>query len=262
MAYSNQFANQYFYSVDWASPKKEDKELSAKEHLQRVEEYIAKFNVEHDDDAVYLYKAVNLDGTNKYQSDNKITYELGKVYTEKCDRDINNSCSKGLHAATYDKAIEFGKDRVLTITSNANTYDSTIMLSPGGLTWTANSSIINPSIIYKKPNFRLFKVKIFKKYIVVPENTDGKIRCSQMEILEEVKLTAKIKYKIQDIKEVENGYEFTFNVYNEFNNNNINIKFIYTRVELTEDEIKERINSRIVIMQKMYDQFQKSNGEL
>lgn len=274
MAHSDNFINQYFwgkaptsYYLGYDEAKKQP-ELTKEEKLKRVEDYIEKYNVEHDDKYIYLYKAVNLDGTNIHQSDNKIIFEVGKVYTEKCDQDVTRECSNGLHAGTYNVALDFGKgsfnsfvNQLLYNSSSIYAKAPTFTLDYSNVNKSSKNTPVNPAEILKQPNFKLFKVKIYKEHVVVPNSTKGKVRCNQMEIMEEIKLENVLKYTLINIENEMSvseyiDYTLTFDVVNDLNNKSLKVEIVTDTLNLTQDEINNKINARINQMQNIYDKYQ------
>ena len=244
-----------------------DKRLTKEEKLQRAEDFIKTNNIEVDTTGIfaYFYKAVNLDYTNMYSSDNKITYEIGKIFTEKCDENIRNSCSFGLHATSYKEAIAFGKNsipqNIASIIGNASNHFPMSSVPQWSFMTNNNNSIINPSILTEESKFRLLKVKIAKDRIIVPTGAE-KIRTNQMEIIEEIELKVTFKYSINSITESDKGYTFDINVKNELTGRSLDVKFIADNIDITQDEIKTKIKERINILQKIYDKKQETNGEI
>lgn len=244
--------------------KEENKEnMSDQELLKRVDDFIEKYNVETEGDYVYLFKAVNLDGTNMYSTENKIIYEVGKVYTEKADKNINKDCSFGLHASTLEFAIYFAKNQknniFFTLSSNSNYF--TIPSISFNIIDKIKNNLPNPKSLYEK-DYKIFKVKIHKNHIIVPLNTNGKIRCSQMEIVEELNIENKLSYKIINLQFIDDKYKFTFKVYNKLNDKSIDVSFESSKLNINNNEIKENINKQLEIMQEMYDNYEKFYGEL
>ena len=111
-------------------------------------EFARRYPVEVKGKKAILYKAVHKIG-NKYFSDyNKsFEYQVGKTYTEVNDPKSAGSCAQGLHIATKDWAIAFGKS------------------------WN---------------DFALLKCEMLIKDIVVCADCDGKVRTGKLKILEEV----------------------------------------------------------------------------
>ena len=237
-----------------------DKRPTKEEQLQRAEDFIKTNNIEVDTTGLfaYFYKAVNLDYTNMYSAENKITYEVEKVFTEKCDENIKNSCSFGLHATTRKEAIKFGKGNGFGIPQ----YSVISQLSPiPQWSYAINNNITNPSVLTEEPKFRLLKVKIAKDRIIVPIGAE-KIRTNQMEIVEEIELKATFKYSVNSIVESDKGYVFDINVQNELTGRSLDVKFISDSINITQSEIKTKIKERISILQKIYDKNQETKGEI
>jgi len=79
--------------------------------------------------------------------DQSFTYEVGKSYTANCDPNRDVQCSHGLHVSHMAWAIVFGRQ-------------------------------------YR--DFRIIECAVPLSKIVVPKNTDGKVRTSELTVLREV----------------------------------------------------------------------------
>ena len=117
---------------------------------QTVLEYLDFYDISQTEDKAILYKAVRkVDGN--YVSDYKdsFMYEVGKTYEEDCDKNTKRECSYGLHVSHLDWALRFG------------------------------ASLDNLAIL---------EVEVPIDTIVLPDNSDGKVRTSCLKVLREVPL--------------------------------------------------------------------------
>ena len=115
-----------------------------------IQEYIDFYDIKHTKTKATFYKAVQkING--KYVScwDNAFEYEIGKFKSQECDEDVNNECSYGIHIAHLDWVLDFGKN-----------FD----------------------------NLAILEVESQLKNIVVPKDSDGKIRTSKVKVIREVPL--------------------------------------------------------------------------
>ncbi len=98
-----------------------------------------------------FYKAVHKNSNGVYYSDynSNYHYEISKIYKEECDSDTDKDWAKGLHIAHLDWALRFGSD------------------------WS---------------NLSVLEVETKIDDIVMPKNTDGKVRTSKLKVLKEVPL--------------------------------------------------------------------------
>lgn len=108
------------------------------------------YNIKHAKTRATFYKAVRK-RNGKYISDYKedFEYEIGKMKSETCDTDVNESCSNGIHISNLNWALRFGA------------------------TWD---------------DLAIIEVETKIKDIVVPLNTDGKVRTSEVKVIREVPL--------------------------------------------------------------------------
>ena len=118
---------------------------------KNINEFMNFYGIKHTKTKAIFYKAVRKD-CEKYYSDydSSFTYEIGKIKKEQCDSDITDNCSYGIHIAHLNYALDFGKD------------------------WY---------------NLAILEVETKIKDIVVPENTNGKVRTSKIKVLREVPLS-------------------------------------------------------------------------
>lgn len=109
------------------------------------------YGIKHTKTKAIFYKAVRKDKDDIYRSDwkNDFIYEVGKFKEEKCDSDIKTGCSFGINISHLNWALNFGKD------------------------WS---------------NLAILEVETKISDIVMPINTDGKVRTSKVKVLREVPL--------------------------------------------------------------------------
>jgi hypothetical protein len=115
-----------------------------------VHEFLDYYGIKHTKTTATLYKAVRKVDA-KYVSDHSSSFEyvIGETKTEECCQNTTVECSYGIHISHLDWALNYGRD------------------------WT-NIAIIECS------------VKISD--IVVPINSDGKVRASKVKVVREVPL--------------------------------------------------------------------------
>jgi len=75
-----------------------------------VENFVKFYSVRTDGEKSIWYKAVHKTGS-AYTSDydRSFIYKVGKVYEEEADEDVETDCGFGLHIATMQWAIDYGK---------------------------------------------------------------------------------------------------------------------------------------------------------
>ena len=115
-----------------------------------INEFMEFYDIKHTKTKAIFYKAVRkIDG--KYCADynNKFIYEIGKEKIEECDKNIRNDCGSGIHISHLDWALDFGK-----------LFD----------------------------NLAILEVETKIEDIILPENSDGKVRTSRVRVLREVPL--------------------------------------------------------------------------
>ena len=117
---------------------------------QTVLEYLDFYDISQTEGKAILYKAVRK-VDDKYVSDYKdsFTYEAGKTYEEDCDKNTKRECSYGLHVSHLNWALRFGAS------------------------WD---------------NLAILEVEVPIDTIVLPDNSDGKVRTSCLKVLREVPL--------------------------------------------------------------------------
>ena len=98
-----------------------------------------------------FYKAVRKSGNIYYSNYNKnFTYEIGKKKTEMCDQNILEECSYGIHISYLDWALRYGLN-----------FD----------------------------NLAILEIETEIDKIVLPKNSNGKVRTSEIKVLREVPLS-------------------------------------------------------------------------
>jgi len=112
---------------------------------QTVQEYCDFYGITVKDGAAILYKGVRPDMVSFY--DNSFKYSIGATATNKCDWDVNDQCSYGLHVSHLHWALNFMRD---------------------------------------KREFAILECAVPLNKIVIPTNTDGKVRTSELTVLREV----------------------------------------------------------------------------
>ena len=116
-----------------------------------INEFMDFYGIKHDKKKAVFYKAVRkIDGVLVSDRDNDFVYPIGeKVKEPNCDLDVNESCGEGIHISHLAWALDYGKD------------------------W-GNLAIIE------------LEVKIDN--IVMPINTNGKVRTPEAVVLRELPL--------------------------------------------------------------------------
>ena len=118
---------------------------------KNIEDFMNFYGIKHTKTKAVFYKAVRKIG-DKYFSDRDRGFEyiIGENKTEKCDTDINYDCSYGIHISHLYWALDFGK------------------------AWD---------------NLAILEVETAIKDIVLPKNSDGKVRTSKVKVLRELPLS-------------------------------------------------------------------------
>lgn len=118
---------------------------------QNINEYLDYYGIKHTKNMVTLYKAVRKTDDGKYVSNHNATFEyvIGKYKTEKCDTDITQACSCGIHIAPLDWVLRYGEE------------------------WD---------------DLAILEVETNIDDIILPENTNGKVRTSKVKVIREVPL--------------------------------------------------------------------------
>jgi len=114
-----------------------------------VQEYCDFYGITIKNDQTRLYKAVKSDYSAFHDSNFK--YKIGETFTSDCNDSREKQCSFGLHVSHIDWALNFGR---------SNNIDS----------------------------FKILECAVPIDKIIVPKNSDGKIRTSELTVLREVPL--------------------------------------------------------------------------
>ena len=115
-----------------------------------INEFMEFYDIKHTKTKAIFYKAVRkIDGKYCADHNNNFIYEIGKEKTEEVDKNIRNDCGKGIHISHLDWALDFGKF-----------FD----------------------------NLAIIEVETKIEDIILPENSDGKVRTSKVKVLREVPL--------------------------------------------------------------------------
>ena len=115
-------------------------------------EFMDFYGIKHDKTKAIFYKAVrkNKNGELYADYDNNFKYVVGQYKSEpNINKDISNDCGAGIHISTLNWVLNFGSD------------------------WN---------------NLAVIKVETKIKDIVLPQNTDVKVRTSGVKVLEEIPL--------------------------------------------------------------------------
>lgn len=140
---------------------------------KNIEEFMDSYDIKHNNTTATFYKAVHKQD-DEYVSnyDTNFKYEIGKLITEpNCSTDIYDKCGSGIHISHLKWALDFGR------------------------TWK---------------NLAILELEVEIKDIVMPINSDGKVRTSKAKVIREVPLLecgvyGKVLAKKR--KEVENNEE-------------------------------------------------------
>ena len=117
---------------------------------KNIMQFMDFYDIKHTKTKAIFYKAVHKDA-DIYRSDNNynFTYEIGKIVENECDKDETRECSYGLHIAHLNWTLNFGNS------------------------WK---------------DLAILEVETKISDIVVPKNTDGKVRTSKLKVIREVPL--------------------------------------------------------------------------
>ena len=115
-----------------------------------IAEFMSFYGIKHDKNKAVFFKAVHR-FEEGYVSDYDQTfkYQIGEIIHENCDPDIGEDCSYGIHIAHLTWCLDFGRD------------------------WS---------------NLAIIAVETDISKIVLPINTNGKVRTSEIKVLHEVPL--------------------------------------------------------------------------
>ena len=119
---------------------------------KNIFEFMDWYGIKHTKTKAIFYKAVHKGPEEGYyisNYDEDFIYEVGKFATNKCDPDTSESCGYGLHISHLNWALNFGSD------------------------WD---------------NLAILEVETKIDDIVLPEETDGKVRTSKLKVIREVPL--------------------------------------------------------------------------
>ena len=117
-----------------------------------IGEFMDFYGIKHNKMTAIFYKAVHKQG-DEYVSDydTNFKYEIGKLITEsKCSVDTTDACGEGIHISHLDWALNFG-----------NSWE----------------------------NLAILELEVEIKDIVMPINSDGKVRTSKAKVIREVPLS-------------------------------------------------------------------------
>ncbi len=118
---------------------------------KNINDFMDFYNIQHTKTTAIFYKAVRKDKDGIYRADrdSSFIYEVGKYKTEECDSNTEKDCSYGIHISTLNWALNYG-DR-----------------------WN---------------NLAILELKTKISDIVLPKDSDGKVRTSKVKVLGEVPL--------------------------------------------------------------------------
>ena len=131
-------------------------------------EFMDFYGIEHNKTTAKFFKAVHKKNDTEFYSDydKSFMYVVGESYKEQCDADINKNCGVGLHIAHLNWALNYGA---------------------------------------RWDNLAIIEVETKIDNIVLPKDTDGKVRTKQLKVLREVPLSdcgiyGKILSKCKEMK--------------------------------------------------------------
>ena len=118
---------------------------------KNIFEFMAFYDIKHTKTKATFYKAVNKysDGTYHSNYDREFTYEIGEYATENCNSDIKEDCGQGLHISHLNWALGYGSE------------------------WN---------------DLAILEVETKIEDIVLPVNSNGKVRTSKLKVIREVPL--------------------------------------------------------------------------
>jgi len=137
---------------------------------KRLEKFINFYNIEDMGEKIVLYKAVNSHFRSKY--DNKFQYTVGEYASEKIDPNPKIACSNGIHAGTLEYAMDFANSEKYLL---KNTFSINGIKNYSDILFEKNEKLIE-----KLNGDIILKLIVEKKDILVPINSDGKVRCSKV----------------------------------------------------------------------------------
>jgi hypothetical protein len=75
-----------------------------------IHEFLDFYNIKHNKKTAKFYKAVHkLENIYFSNYDNNFVYKIGKIVKEECDLNVEEDCSKGIHVATLNWALDHGE---------------------------------------------------------------------------------------------------------------------------------------------------------
>ena len=118
---------------------------------KNIHEFMDFYGIKHTKTKATFYKAVRKQEDGRLISDysSNFEYEIGKIKTEVCDTDTACECGRGIHISHLDWALHFGSS------------------------WH---------------NLAIIECEVKIDDIVMPTNTDGKVRTSKIKVVREVPL--------------------------------------------------------------------------
>ena len=116
-----------------------------------IHEFMDFYGLKHTKKKAIFYKAVRkIDGVYRSDYNPSFFYEIGENVKERCDKGTNRNCSFGIHISHLDWALNYGKN------------------------WD---------------NLAILEVETNIEDIILPENSDGKVRTNCVKVLREVPLS-------------------------------------------------------------------------
>lgn len=117
---------------------------------KNIYEFMNFYGIKHNKKKAVFYKAVHKKD-NRYFSDynNSFLYDIGQKIKIECDTNVNKDCSYGIHISHLNWALNYGKD------------------------WD---------------DLAILEVETDVEKTVLPKNSDGKVRTSEITVLREVPL--------------------------------------------------------------------------
>ena len=118
---------------------------------KNIHEFMDFYGIRHTKTKAIFYKAVRKDEEGIFRADynSDFVYEIGKVKKEESDTNIRENCGRGIHISHLNWALNFGSD------------------------WS---------------DLAILEVETKIEDIVMPENTDGKVRTCRVKVIREIPL--------------------------------------------------------------------------
>ena len=118
---------------------------------KNIKDFMNFYGIKHTKTKATFYKAVRKIG-GEYVSDHdeSFVYEIGKTKKENCNTDVTQNCASGIHISHLDWALRYGEN------------------------WK---------------NLAIIEVETAISDIVLPDNSDGKVRTSKVKVIREVPLS-------------------------------------------------------------------------